>query len=112
MADEWVKRSRRRRIKLVRSRVKPYINFGLAGRREKLSTVDILIPLHGFPRWPDHFFLVNRVENQTEPNRTQTATEWWRCGFSTRPTAMGGTDYNLHIVLSEHLNDFSAWCSL
>ena len=56
------------------------------------------IPLHGFPRWPDHFFLGNRAENQNEPKRPQNGGRLGSFWFSTRPTAMEGTDYNLHLV--------------
>ena len=52
-------------------------------------------PLYGFPRLADHFFF---SESSWKPKRTQTATEvvavWVFFCFSTRPTAMGGTDYN------------------
>ena len=41
-----------------------------------------------------HFFLVNRVENQNEPKRPQSGGRLGSFWFSTRPTAMGGTDYN------------------
>ena len=40
------------------------------------------------------FFLVNRVENQNEPKRSQSGGRLGSFWFSTRPTAMGGTDYN------------------
>ena len=39
-------------------------------------------------------FLVNRVENQNEPKRPQSGGRLGSFWFSTRPTAMGGTDYN------------------
>ena len=42
------------------------------------------------------FFLVNRVENQNEPKRPQGGGHLGSFWFSTRPTALGGTDYNLH----------------
>ena len=35
-------------------------------------------PLHGFPRWPDHFF---SSDSSWKPKRTQTATELWPFGF-------------------------------
>ena len=41
------------------------------------------------------FFLVNRVENQNEPKRPQSGGRLGSFWFSTRPTAMGGTDYNV-----------------
>ena len=40
------------------------------------------------------FFLVNGVENQNEPKRPQGGGRLGSFWFSTRPTAMGGTDYN------------------
>ena len=48
-------------------------------------------------RW-NTYFLVNRVENQNEPKRPQSGGRLGSFWFSTRPTAMGGTDYNLHLV--------------
>ena len=36
----------------------------------------------------------NRVENQNEPKRPQGGGRLGSFWFSTRPTAMGGTDYN------------------
>ena len=39
-------------------------------------------------------FLVNRVENQNEPKRPQSGGRLGSFWFSTRPTAMGSTDYN------------------
>ena len=39
-------------------------------------------------------FLVNRVENQNEPKRPQCGGRLGSFWLSTRPTAMGGTDYN------------------
>ena len=44
------------------------------------------------------FFPANRVENQNEPKRPQSGGRLGSFWFSTRPTAMGGTDYNLHLV--------------
>ena len=44
------------------------------------------------------FFLVNLVENQNEPKRPQSGGRLGSVWFSTRPTAMEGTDYNLHLV--------------
>ena len=41
------------------------------------------------------FFLVNRVENQNERKRPQSSGRLGSFWFSTRPTAMGGTDYNI-----------------
>ena len=40
------------------------------------------------------FFIANRVENQNEPKRPQSGGRLGSFWFSTRPTAMGGTDYN------------------
>ena len=66
--------------------------------------------LHGFPRWPDHFFLVNRVENQNEPKQPQSGRlgSFW---FSTRPTAMGGTDNNA-VGLWDNLRSRSSVCPI
>ena len=40
------------------------------------------------------FNAINRVENQNEPKRPQSGGRLGSFWFSTRPTAMGGTDYN------------------
>ena len=39
------------------------------------------------------FFLANRIENQNETKRPQGGGRLGSFWFSTRPTAMGGTDY-------------------
>ena len=44
------------------------------------------------------FFLVNRVKNQNEPKRPQSGGRLGSFWFSTRPTAMGSTDYKLYVV--------------
>ena len=45
-----------------------------------------------------NFFLVNRVENQNEPKRPQSEGGLGLFWFSTRPSAIGGTKYNLQLV--------------
>ena len=40
------------------------------------------------------FFLVNRIENQNEPKRSQSCGRLGSFLFSTRPSADTGTDYN------------------
>ena len=40
------------------------------------------------------FFQVNRAENQNEPKRPQSGGRLGSLWFSTRPSVMGGTDYN------------------
>ena len=48
------------------------------------------------------FFPANRVENQNEPKRRLGRRRLGSFWFSTRPTAVGGTDYNLHHALKSH----------
>ena len=55
------------------------------------------------------FFLVNRVENQNEPKRPQGGGRLGSFWFSTRPTAMGGTDYNV-LGLWDNLRSSSSIC--
>ena len=53
------------------------------------------------------FFPVNRVENQNEPKRPQGGGRLGSFRFSTRPTAMGGIDYNA-LALWEKLRSCSS----
>ena len=57
------------------------------------------------------FFLVNRVENQNEPKRPQSGGRLGSFWFSTRPTAMGGTDYN-GLGLWDKLRSCSSNCPI
>ena len=63
----------------------------------KSATREVLYPVFRVDRIT--FFLVNRVENQNEPKRPQSGGRLGSFWFSTRPTAMGGTDYNQHHAL-------------
>ena len=57
------------------------------------------------------FFLANRVENQNEPKRPQGGDRLGSFWFSTRPTAMGGTDYNA-LGLWDNLRSYSSICPI
>ena len=57
------------------------------------------------------FFLANRVENQNEPKRPQGGDCLGSFWFSTRPTAMGGTDYNA-LGLWDNLRSYSSICPI
>ena len=48
------------------------------------------------------FFPANRVENQNEPKRRLGRRRLGSFWFSTRPTAVGGTHYDLHHALKSH----------
>ena len=55
--------------------------------------------------------LANRVENQNEPKRPQSGGRLGSFWFSTRPTAMGGTDYNAP-GLWDNLRSSSSICPI
>ena len=50
---------------------------------------------------------MNRVENQNEPKRPQCGGRLGSFWFSTRPTAMGGTDYKANRVWDKLRNCYS-----
>ena len=52
------------------------------------------------------FFQANQVENQNEPKRPQGGDRLGSFWFSTRSTAMGGTDYNALALCPIRLGSF------
>ena len=76
-----------------------------------LKKCGTIYPYTVFRAWRITFFLVNRVENQNEPKRPQSGGRLGSFWFSTRPTAMGGTDYN-GLGLWDKLRSCSSNCPI
>ena len=57
------------------------------------------------------FFPANRVENQNEPKRPQSGGRLGSFWFSTWPTTVGGTDYNV-LGLLDNLRSNSSKCPI
>ena len=87
------------------------VTFPMYRSNSPIKKQHVLWSLHGFPRQPGHFFLVNRVENQKEPIRPQ---KWWPFGFVlvfNSAYGNGGTDYYA-LGLWDNLRSSSSICPI